>query len=219
MEMKHYSKRLRQYHAAPFAVGAHQTSSMLFVARHARAAVTDSVSRSHDNVMWMAILRPVMPLQVQSCARSLQRTCEGSRKGDISHTSKQDCKIACQLTYVGADTALHAGHKSAQCGQSARIGAPFMQPRGGASTRATGYQSCSESAARKVYLCAVSARNMVRVQDSMTMIPTLWRSDKIANILCNSGSVRACCARSLLHYSERCTCCNISLRFHWQSQS
>ena len=92
--MKHSSKRLRQYYAAPFAVGAHQTSSMLFVAGHAWAAVTDSVSRSHDNIMWMAILRPVMPLQVQRCARSLQRTLEGSRKGDISHTSKQDCLSA-----------------------------------------------------------------------------------------------------------------------------
>ena len=62
--MKHSSKLLQQYYAAPSqSVRIRQAASCSLQGMHGLLSLTVSVAVSHD--VWMAILRPVMPLQMQ----------------------------------------------------------------------------------------------------------------------------------------------------------
>ena len=66
VEMKHSSKLLQQYYAAPSqSVRIRQAACRSLQGRHGLLSLTVSVAVAVSHDMWMAILRPVMPLQVQ----------------------------------------------------------------------------------------------------------------------------------------------------------
>ena len=132
--------------------------------------VTDSVSDMHVWMahMWMAILRRALScnLKWEGCARSLPRTLQCLRKDYISHISKQAC--------LSADSRRALIQRCMQgCAQerSARtVCARWIALHAAARRFIHARYWLSEAAECKVYLCAVSvsARNMVRFQDSIS---------------------------------------------------